>query len=69
MDASRIEKLLEKYHFKLCKIVSVGHHPERFNLPFKIKKNGVLWHVVDKISRRYNLGDGMEVYAIRRGTI
>ena len=68
-DAEEIEKLLEKYHFKVCKIVCVGHHPERFKLPFKIKKDGIAWKIIDAISRKRNLGDGMEVYCIRRGTI
>jgi len=68
-DATEVEKLLEKYNFKVLKIISVGHHPERFNLPFKIRKGGVIWKIIEKISRRHNLGDGMEVYAIKRGTI
>jgi len=68
-DATEVEKLLEKYNFKVLKIVSVGHHPERFHLPFKIRKGGIIWKIIEKISRRRNLGDGMEVYAIKRGTI
>lgn len=68
-DATEVEKLLEKYNFKVLKIVSVGHHPERFNLPFKIRKGGIMWKIIEKFSRRHSLGDGMEVYAIKRGTI
>jgi len=68
-DAREVEKILEKYHFKLCKVVSVGHHPERFNMPFKVKKGGVLWRILDMISRKKNLGDGMEVYCIKRGVL
>lgn len=68
-DAREVEKILEKYNFKLCKVVSVGHHPERFNMPFKVKKDGVVWKILNMISRKNNLGDGMEVYCIKRGTL
>ncbi|MGP1438321.1 MAG: cytidylyltransferase domain-containing protein [Treponema sp.] len=68
-DSNEVAKVLEKYHFRICKIVSVGHHPERFKLPFKIKKNGFLWKILDTISRKYNLGDGMEVYCMKYGSI
>ena len=64
-----MEKILEKYHFKLCKVVSVGHHPERFNMPFKVRKDGVIWKTLDMISHKKNLGDGMEVYCIKRGVL
>lgn len=68
-DAREVEKILEKYHFKLCKVVSVGHHPERFNMPFKVRKDGVIWKTLDMISHKKNLGDGMEVYCIKRGVL
>lgn len=68
-DSNEVVKVLEKYNFKVCRIVSVGHHPERFKLPFKIKKGGFIWKIVDFISRKYSLGDGMEVYCMKCGTI
>ncbi len=68
-DSSEVVKVLEKYNFKVCRIVSVGHHPERFKLPFKIKKDGFIWKIVDAISKKYALGDGMEVYCMKCGSI
>ncbi|MGP1520380.1 MAG: bifunctional glycosyltransferase/class I SAM-dependent methyltransferase [Treponema sp.] len=68
-DSSKVIKVLEKYNFKVCRIVSVGHHPERFKLPFKIKKGGLIWKTLDIISKKYGLGDGMEVYCMKCGTI
>ncbi len=68
-DSNEVVKVLEKYNFKVCKIVSVGHHPERFKFPLKIKKGGIIWKLLDFISRKYSLGDGMEVYCIKCGTI
>ena len=68
-DSNEVVKVLEKYNFKVCKIVSVGHHPERFKLPFKIKKGGIIWKIVDYISRKYSLGDGMEVYCMKCGSL
>lgn len=68
-DARKVEKILDKYNFKLYKVVSVGHHPERFNMPFVVKKDGLIWKTLDMISRKKNLGDGMEVYCIKRGVL
>ena len=68
-DSNEVVKVLEKYNFKVCRIVSVGHHPERFKLPFKIKKGGLVWKILDFISRKYSLGDGMEIYCMKCGTI
>ncbi len=68
-DSNEVEKVLEKYNFKICRIVSVGHHPERFKLPFKVKKDGITWKIVDFISKKYNLGDGMEVYCMKCGSL
>lgn len=68
-DGEEVDKLLEKYNFKVIKIVSVGHHPERFKLPFKVKKNGIIWKFLDIISRKRGLGDGIEVYCIKREVI
>ena len=68
-DSDEVVKVLEKYNFKVCRVVSVGHHPERFKLPFKIKKDGFIWKIVDAISKKYALGDGMEVYCMKCGSI
>ena len=68
-DSDEVMKVLEKYNFRVCRIVSVGHHPERFKLPFKIKKGGLVWKIIDSISRKCRLGDGMEVYCMKCGTL
>ncbi len=63
--------ILDRYGFTVKKIVSTGHHPERFPLigP-RIEKAKLLhkplFHFVDGISRMGALGDTFEVYAQKR---
>ncbi|MCQ2612698.1 MAG: methyltransferase domain-containing protein [Treponemataceae bacterium] len=57
-EKKKCRKILEKYGFSVEKIVSTGHHPERF--PFKNASSfsGILLF----ISRLFRLGDTFEVY-------
>jgi SAM-dependent methyltransferase len=58
--------LLARYGFRVKKIVSTGHHPERFPLPgFLTKPGGVLRGVLLLLSRIFRLGDTFEVYGIK----
>lgn len=68
-DARLVKKQLKKYGFKVCKIVSTGHHPERFNFPFPLKKNSFFWNLLMLISKLFKLGDSMEVYAMKHGSL
>ncbi|PIE98825.1 MAG: glycosyl transferase family 2 [Treponema sp.] len=68
-DATSIPIVLKKYGFEVCKIVSIGHHPERFRGFRKIKKGSLVYKTVDTVSRTFKLGDSIEVYAIKHGTI
>ena len=53
--------VLKKYGFKVRKIVSTGHHPERF--PYiKLKQNNRL---ASALSRLFRLGDTFEVYCTK----
>lgn len=53
--------VLKKYGFKARKIVSTGHHPERF--PYiKLKQNNRL---ASALSRLFRLGDTFEVYCTK----
>lgn len=63
-EPSKVDSILSKYGFKLCKIVPTGIHPERFPI---VKKNGwtkenFQFKILEKISRAKNLGDTFEVY-------
>ncbi len=63
-EPSKADKILRKYGFKVVKIVSTGHHPERFPA---IKKSGAKpgsaqWKFIDKLSRIKKLGDTVEIY-------
>lgn len=63
-EPSKAQKILKKYGFTVEKIVSTGHHPERFP---SIKKSGskpgsFKWNCVEKLSRMQNLGDTVEIY-------
>ena len=53
--------VLKKYGFKVRKIVSTGHHPERF--PYvKLKQNN---RFASALSRLFRLGDTFEVYCTK----
>lgn len=63
-EPSRANKILKNYGFKVEKIVSTGHHPERFP---EIKKSGakpgsLQWKLIDNKSRLEKLGDTVEIY-------
>ena len=63
-EPTRAAGVLQKYGFKVEKIVSTGHHPERFPYIKKnnIKSGSIKWKIVDKISHAKKLGDTMEIY-------
>lgn len=63
-EPSKCEPILMKYGFKVEKIVSTGHHPERFPLIRKkgAQKGSLLWRLTDRFSRIMRLGDTVEIY-------
>ena len=68
-EPSRCGSILKKYGFKIEKIVSTGHHPERFP---SIKKSGakpgcLQWKMIENISHINKLGDTVEIYCKRVG--
>ena len=63
-EPSIANKILKPYGFKVVKIVSTGHHPERFP---QIKKSGaqkgsIQWNTILKYSEAKKLGDTVEIY-------
>ena len=56
--------ILKKYGFKVEKIVSTGHHPERFPEVVKHgwKKGDFMFGFYNLLSQKMNLGDTFEVY-------
>jgi len=56
--------ILKKFGFKLEKIVSTGHHPERFPSIIKsaAKKGSLKWKYIDILSHVKKLGDTVEIY-------
>ena len=63
-EPSKADSILRIFGFRVEKIVSTGHHPERFP---SIKKSGVQkgslkWKMVDAISHAKRLGDTVEIY-------
>lgn len=58
---------LERGGFDARKVVIRGHHPERFPLPAAAK--AILRPALALASRALSLGDGFEVYAIRKGGV
>ncbi len=63
-EPGRADSILRLFGFKVEKIVSTGHHPERFP---SIKKSGakpgsLKWKLTDAISHAKRLGDTVEIY-------
>ena len=63
-EPSKADSILRIFGFRVEKIVSTGHHPERFP---SIKKSGaqkgsLKWKMVDAISHAKRLGDTVEIY-------
>ena len=63
-EPGRADSILRQFGFKVERIVSPGHHPERFP---SIKKSGakpgsLKWKLTDTLSRVKKLGDTVEIY-------
>ena len=67
-EPSRAQKILKKYGFEVIKIVSTGHHPERFPVCKKenIQKGSLRWNMIDKYSKVMQLGDTVEIYCRKK---
>lgn len=63
-DFKSAKKVMKEYGFNVIKIVSTGHHPERFNFVKKhnIKKDSFIWNLINYLSKALKLGDTMEIY-------
>jgi len=61
------KKALARAGFIVKKIVSTGHHPERFPLlgRFAASKHSPLYKILATVSKIFSLGDTFEVYALR----
>jgi 2-polyprenyl-3-methyl-5-hydroxy-6-metoxy-1,4-benzoquinol methylase len=66
-DPRRVKRALALYGFTVKKIVVTGHHPERFPFVGKYlgKKRGLMYRIVEGISRLFGLGDTFESYAVK----
>lgn len=63
-EPSKAEKILKQFGFKVVKVVSTGHHPERFP---NVKKHGwtkgsPMFSLYNSVSKVMRLGDTCEIY-------
>lgn len=67
-EPSKADKILSRYGLKIERIVSTGHHPERFPSIKKTcaKKGSLQWKLTDKISKAKKLGDTVEIYCRKK---
>lgn len=67
-EPSKADSILKKYGFEVVKIVSTGHHPERFpSIQKSCAQAGSLqWKAVDKLSHIKKLGDTVEIYCRKK---
>ncbi len=62
-EPGRAASILKKYGFRVLKIVSTGHHPERFpNIGKNVKPTSLKFALYSGASRFFGLGDTFEVY-------
>lgn len=61
-EPNRVSSILKKYGFKIEKILSTGHHPERFPNLAGSKPNSLKWAFYTAASHFFGLGDTFEVY-------
>ncbi|MBQ0051072.1 MAG: methyltransferase domain-containing protein [Treponema sp.] len=62
-EPGRAASILKKYGFKVVKVVSTGHHPERFpRLQGKVKPTSLTYALYSGASHFFGLGDTFEVY-------
>jgi 2-polyprenyl-3-methyl-5-hydroxy-6-metoxy-1,4-benzoquinol methylase len=61
-------KALKRAGFTVKKIVSTGHHPERFPVlgRFAGSKQSPLYGILAAVSKLFSLGDTFEVYAVKQ---
>lgn len=64
-DKKSCKKILSTYGFKVVKIVSTGHHPERFPLRKPAAPGSFMFRLLNTFSRMRHLGDTFEVYCVK----
>ncbi len=64
-DPRTVRKQLALHGFVVRRIVSTGHHPERFPFCSRVRPGSLSWKVLELASRVLALGDTFEVYALR----
>ena len=58
--------ILERYGFRLRKVVVTGHHGERFPWPGQLSPDSAIASGFSRLSRLLNLGDTFEAYAVKQ---
>jgi spore coat polysaccharide biosynthesis protein SpsF (cytidylyltransferase family)/2-polyprenyl-3-methyl-5-hydroxy-6-metoxy-1,4-benzoquinol methylase len=68
-DPRTVRAQLARFGFSVVKVISTGHHPERF--PFMKGKGpeSPAWGFLLFLSKLLRLGDTFEVYAVKRGDL
>ncbi len=68
-EPSKCSKILKKFGFKVVKIVSTGHHPERFPMVKNnaLGKDSLIYKMCGALSVANKLGDTFEVYCKKVG--
>lgn len=63
-EIKNVKKYLKPFGFKVVKIVSTGHHPERMPIVKKLgsKKGDFFFSLMMAVSKLFKLGDTFEIY-------
>lgn len=67
-EPTKAKKILKNYGFEIVKIVSTGHHPERFPIvqEREYKPGSLQWKLIEKESHLKKLGDTVEIYCRKK---
>lgn len=68
-DPRSVRSQLARYGFSVVKVVSTGHHPERFPCLKGAKPESFRLKLFAALSRFFALGDTFEVYAVKSRTL
>lgn len=66
-EPRRAAKILRRYGFKVCKIVSTGIHPERIKFLKKLSQKPLIFRALSVFCKLFALGDTFELYCKRVG--
>lgn len=64
-EPGRCSSILERFGFRVRRVIVTGHHAERFPGMSRAARGGLRFRIADCLSRAAGLGDTFELYAVK----